>query len=95
MNTKEELIMSEFDYGEKKSNGQHEHHPSDLSGVAVRPYRDTYTHNVCGQSTRMPDHCAETYQNNPKFYGTTFCCECKEYLPVAEFKWKDGSTVGS
>lgn len=83
-----------FDYGEKKADGQHEHHPSDLSGEIVRPYRDTYVHDKCGVATRMPAHCAETYQRNPKFYGATFCCGCGTYPPVSEFKWNDGTTVG-
>lgn len=84
-----------FDYGNKKPDGQYERHPSDLSGEIVRPYREKYIHDTCGVLTRMPAVCAETYQRNPKYYGTTFCCGCGDYFPVAEFKWEDGLTVGS
>jgi hypothetical protein len=85
-----------FDYGNTKPDGQHENHPSDLSGEVVRPYRDTYIHPSCGGvATKIPKHCAETYQRNPKFYGTTFCVGCKGYFPVAEFIWDDGKRVGS
>lgn len=83
-----------FDYGNKKPDGQHEHHPVNLEGEVVRPYRDTYTHNTCRVATKMPVGCAETYQRNPKFYGTTFCVGCHDYFPVGEFKWNDGVTVG-
>lgn len=41
----------------------------------------------CGVKTRMPMSCAETYAANPKYYGSTFCCGCSSYLPVAEFVW--------
>ena len=82
-----------FDYGNKLPDGQHEHHPSDLTGEVVRPYRDTVTH-TCGVATRMPSKCAETYQRNPKFYGTNFCVGCHDYFPVAEFKWNDGVILG-
>jgi hypothetical protein len=83
----------EFDYGSKKPDGQHERHPVNLEGEAVRPYRDTYTH-TCGVATKVPVGVAETYQKNPTFYGSTFCCGCREYYPIAQFKWKDGVTLG-
>lgn len=83
-----------FDYGETKPDGQHTNHPVNLEGEIVRPYRDTYTHNECGVATKMPAGCAETYQKNPKFYGSTFCVGCGKYFPVAEFKWDDGTTLG-
>lgn len=88
-----------FDYGNKKPDGQHEHHPGlseDELKVAEpsRPYRDSYIHNACGVLTKMPAHCAATYQVNPKYYGSTFCCGCGNYFSVAEFRWKDGTVVG-
>lgn len=50
----------------------------------------------CGVVTRMPEAIAETYAVDPKFYGSTFCCGCKNYFPVGEFYW-DGTKerVGS
>lgn len=83
-----------FDYGNKLPDGQHEHHPTNLEGEAVRPYRNTYSHNTCGERTTCPPTVAETYQKNPKYYNRTFCVGCKDYFPVSEFKWKDGTTLG-
>ncbi len=61
----------------------------------VRPVRNTYTHIKCGVATTMGQAIAETYARNPKFYGATFCCGCSRHFPVAEFKWDDGSILGS
>lgn len=44
----------------------------------------------CGQLTRMPKACAETYAAQPSYYGSTFCCGCGDYFPVGpdgEFVW--------
>lgn len=50
----------------------------------------------CGALTIMGRALSETYARNPKFYGKTFCCACREHYPVAEFVWDaDGKTVGS
>jgi len=49
----------------------------------------------CGTTTTMPDAIAETYARDPNFYGTTWCCECKAHMPVSEFRWFDGSILGS
>lgn len=50
----------------------------------------------CGTITTMGIAIAETYARNPKYYGSTFCCQCKQHLPVEEFIW-EGTTeiVGS
>lgn len=60
-----------------------------------RPVRRTYRHRACGTSTRMGSAIAETYAREPKFYGSTFCVECRAHLPVSEFTWEDGETVGT
>ena len=60
----------------------------------VRPVRKTYIHS-CGAATTMGSSIAETYARDPKFYGATFCMKCQTHLPVSEFKWGDGSVVGS
>lgn len=47
----------------------------------------------CGVRTSMPRSIAETYAAQPGYYGSTFCCGCREYLPVGrngEFVW-DGT----
>lgn len=63
----------------------------------VRPYRDTYVHNKCGVATKMGHALSETYARDPKFYGATYCVgsNCQTHFPVSEFKWDDGSVVGS
>lgn len=62
----------------------------------VRPYRDTYVHNECGTETVMGRTIAETYARDPKFYGATFCCGCRDHFPLDQFVWKDSDDqVGS
>lgn len=53
----------------------------------VRPYRDAYVHGKCGVETKMARTIAETYARDPKFYGGTFCCHCRQHFPVADFVW--------
>lgn len=60
----------------------------------VRPVRDTYAHTSCnGSLTRMGRSLAETYARDPKFYGATFCCMCRQHYPVAQFVWAGTSEV--
>lgn len=80
------MRMSDFDYGDKKADGQHERHPVNVEGEYVAPVRHTYIH-TCGGATKVPQFVAETYAKNPKFYGKTFCVGCKDYFPVGEFMW--------
>lgn len=73
--------------------------PEDRAKGYVEPYRDSYIHvgppgfesnGGCGQLTRMPKACAETYAAQPSYYGSTFCCGCKAYFPVGangDFVW--------
>ncbi len=61
----------------------------------VRPVRRTYVHDKCGVATSMGTALCETYARDPKFYGSTYCIGCSKHLPVGEFKWDDGETVGS
>jgi hypothetical protein len=61
----------------------------------VRPLRFVYTHNKCGAETRMMQAIAETYARDPGFYSSTFCVGCKKHFPVGEFKWDDGTVLGS
>lgn len=64
----------------------------------VRPVRLTYIHEVCGAATRMNTSIAETYARNPRFYGRTYCVNCRDHKPVGpngEFVWEDGTKVGS
>lgn len=61
----------------------------------VRPVRTEYVHPICGGATVMNRAIAETYARNPKFYGATWCSSCSQHRPVGEFRWLDGSVVGS
>lgn len=97
------------DYGELhnapkavKDNGQHESYyvlcEEERAKGFVRPVRRTYIHEKCGTSTTMGTALAETYARDPNFYGATFCCTCGSHFPVGEngqFKWEDGTKVGS
>lgn len=65
-----------------------------------RPVRQSYIHAKCGTQTTMGLAIAETYARNPKFYGGTFCCFCREHFPLTtvdgpQFFWLDGEPVGS
>ena len=79
--------------------GQHGDHwvlpESERAKGYVRPVRYKYIHTDCGATTSMGFPIAETYARDPKFYQSTFCCRCSQYLPVGEFEWEDGSVVGS
>lgn len=82
--------MADFDYGSKKEDGQYQNHPAGPQELPlIQTIRKKYVHNTCGAVTSMPDHCAKTYAQNPKFYGSTFCCNCRDYFPVSEFVWED------
>lgn len=84
------------------ADGQHGDHwilrPEDLARGFVRPVRESYVHEKCKTRTKMPRKIAETYAAQPSFYGTTFCYACRIYAPVGkdgEFRWDDGSKVGT
>lgn len=86
--------------GQKNETGQHEIYlvlsEEERAKGFIRPYRNSYTHSVCGVSTVMGQALSETYAVNPKFYGATYCMGCRKHLAVSEFTWnKDGAVVGS
>lgn len=84
----------------KQPNGQNEKYlvlsDEEIAKGYIRPYRDSYVHEKCGVLTRMGEAISATYARDPKFYGRTFCCGCRQHYPVCEFVW-DGTTdkVGS
>lgn len=47
----------------------------------------------CGTVTTMGQALAETYARDPKFYGSTYCCECQKHLRVEEFVWTDTDEI--
>lgn len=77
--------------------GQHDSYwvlsDEEIAKLFVRPIRRTYKHTKCGVVTTMSVPIAETYARDPKFYGATFCCGCKDHYSVGEFTWvkEDGS----
>jgi hypothetical protein len=55
----------------------------------VRPVRKTYVHKKCGGVTKIfAREIAESFARDPKMYTHTFCCTCKDHLPVSEFIWQ-------
>ena len=74
---------------------KYEEYPESESPVCGRYWTQKDLDSGCGVSTSMGRTIAETYAREPKFYGSTYCVGCKEHLPVDEFQWDDGSTVGS
>jgi hypothetical protein len=89
---------------ERREDGQHFDHfvmcDDEMAKKGfIRPVRLTYKHLICGGITRMPQACAETYACNPGYYGSTFCCHCRDYFPVGpngEFLWEGtNEKVGS
>lgn len=72
--------MSDFDYGKKLSDGQHERHPTDESGEYKAPLRNSYRHLACGGETVFGDAIADTYAKHPDYYDGTFCVRCRSYF---------------
>lgn len=60
----------------------------------IRPLRFSYIHEKCGAVTTMGSVIAETYARDPKFYGGTFCVNCRDHFPVGaegQFIWDDNN----
>lgn len=86
--------MSDFDYGQKKADGQYERYPSSVlrneDGTLAykQPIRNIYVHRKCGSTTIMRGEVlCLTYATNPGFYTHTFCIACRDHLPIREFYW--------
>lgn len=81
--------------------GQHEAYwvlcEEERSKGFVRPVRRSYRHvDGCGTTTTMSRPLAETIARDPSYYGATFCCRCRDHLPISEFVWaEDGTRMGS
>lgn len=81
---------ADFDYGEKKADGQYENYPTIDEGEFEQEPRDTYVHiDGCGATTKMADDLAESVARDPTYYTKTFCVGCGEHVPVEEVEWKD------
>lgn len=81
----------DFDYGERRSDGQFERHPTKDEGEFVQPVRERYVHvdGDCHEAvTIMGTKLAESFARDPCQYGKTFCARCGDYYPLSEFVWK-------
>lgn len=63
--------------------------PAERAKGFVKPYRDSYVHNVCGVNTKMGPSLSETYARDPYFYSGTFCVGCGAHFPLDQFRWDD------
>lgn len=79
----------DFDYGERRDDGQFENHPTIDEGEFEQEVRERYIHEACGGETVMKRHIAESVARDPEYYGSTFCSKCGDYYPVEEFHWKE------
>lgn len=83
----------DFDYGERKDDGQFENHPTTDEGPFVQLVRRRYVHDECGAVTKMNRKVAESVARDPNQYGKTFCANCGKYVPVEDVHWKtDGES---
>lgn len=66
-----------------------EAYPADEnSSITGRYWTAAQLASGCGTATTMGLALAETYARDPGFYGATFCCCCRQHIPVTEFVWK-------
>lgn len=79
----------DFDYGERREDGQYQNHPTTDEGEFVQPVRRSYTHDECGQTTKMGAHIAKSFARDPRQYSKTFCASCGDYYYLREFVWKN------
>ena len=90
------------DHRELRSDGQQKNYvvlsAEERAKGFVRPVRRSYRHLKCGVVTTTNLALAETIARDPEFYSGTFCVACGTHFPVGadgEFKWDDGSKVGT
>jgi len=79
----------DFDYGEKRSDGQYENYPTIDNGDFEQPVRDEYVHEGCSSTTKMTGDLPESVARNPHYYTKTFCVGCGKHVPVSEVYWKE------
>lgn len=73
-----------------------EKYPPERSPVNGRYWtQEQLDRKACQGTTTMGRMLSETYARDPKFYGSTYCVHCQMHRPIGEFRWVDGSIVGS
>ena len=89
-----DLTEEEQERHSKQAYVKYEKYPEDDS-IVGRFWTQAQLDSGCQNTTSMAAAIAETYARDPGFYGSTFCTTCGVHLPVAEFRWLDGTVVGS
>lgn len=84
------MTGDDFDYGDRKDDGQFENHPTIDEGEFEQSVRHTYRHTECGGTTSMKSGIAKSIARDPEYYTATFCTSCGDYYPTDEFEWLDG-----
>lgn len=75
---------------------KHEKYPESESSQIGRYWTQRDLDSGCSTSTKMGLALSETYARDPKYYGSTFCCQCKTHFSVGEFIWEGtNERVGS
>lgn len=59
----------------------------DGDGASGRFWTKDMLESGCGTITSMGSSLAETYAQNPSYYGSTFCAGCGEHFAVEQFVW--------
>lgn len=88
--TSEDRPSEDFDYGERKPDGQFENYPTIVEGELQQEVRETYVHEECGTRTTMTGDLPVSVARAPEYYDKTFCSGCGEHVPVGEVVWDDG-----
>lgn len=83
-------MTEDFDYGERKEDGQYENHPTIDEGEFQQPVKMVYIHETCNGATNMSRKIAESIARDPEYYTKTFCYQCGDYYPVEQFRWESG-----
>lgn len=87
-----------FDPDGKEGYVKWEQYPESESPKTGKLWTEKELNSGCGQVTTMGQVLAETYARDPKYYGATFCANCRYHFPVGadgEFEWLDGQKVGT
>lgn len=87
---------ADFDYGERRDDGQFERHPTTDEGDFAQPVRESYVHmeGDCDNGvTTMGRELAESFARDPFQYDKTFCARCGDYYPLYEFVWKENGQM--
>lgn len=90
-NTPDGPPPEDFDYGDRRPDGQYENYPTIDGGEFEQAIRETYIHvDGCGSKTTMTGDLQESVARDPSYYSKTFCSGCGEHVPVDEVEWDDG-----